>query len=429
MKGVFILPEKCAGRQDRSPRAGFLRVLLAGCLVASLPGCTESDARQPIEFERVDSAGVEIVTVPGPMLDTLPVWSIARDPVLSITGEQLEGFPLSRIAGALILPDRKVAIGDRTLDQVVVMSFSGTIVHRFARTGSGPGEVGDVSGLRRRAEDELVVWDEVRGRLVVFDTAGAFQEMVQTPRVRTAQRDLSFPGFLADGSPVIERRALLRRERFEGVRQLDFVVGRYRSDGAFDSALVSIPGKEVMGSVSGRRWSTTAVALKGGPHLAVGGGRAHLGHGDRYEIQTWSARGLERITRIDRARKAVSRSEQAAARDSAAARYQRLPFAPGVVVSPSDVPVSDSFPAFDNLVADARGGVWMQESGELQEGPPSWIIFDCTAEPTARVHTPKGFDIVDVRGDLLLGVWRDEFDVPSVLLYRIERGSPESPAS
>lgn len=389
----------------------------------------ESEPRQPTEIQRIDSAGVEIVTVPGTVLDTLPVRFLAREPVLSIVGEQLEGFPLSRIAGALILPNRKIAIADGILDRVVVVGFSGTIVHRFGRRGNGPGEVDDVSGLRRRAKDEVVVWDDTRGQLVVFDTAGAFRETVQTPPLRTAQRLLRFPGFLGDGSPVLERRMLFRRERFEGVRRSDFIVDRYRPDGSFVGALASIPGRAMVSVSSGDRWTTIAVALTGGPQLTVGGGRAFVGHGDRFEIQTWSKRGLERIIRINRARRAASRSEREAARDSALARYRRWPFGGDIDVSRSDIPVADSFPAFEDLVADAESAVWMKESGELQEGPPSWVIFDRTGEPTARTRTPKGFDIVDIRGDLVLGVSRDEFDVPSVVLFRIKEGAPESPAS
>lgn len=421
------LPEPAAADPGHPPRPGTLRVLFAGCLVLAVLGCRDNEPPRPAELQRTDSAGVEVVVVPGRVLDDLPLRSLAPEPVLSIAGEQLEGFPLSRIAGALILPEEKVAIADRTLDRVVVVGFSGAVLHRFARRGEGPGEVGDVSGLRRRAEGELVIWDEHRGQLVVYDTAGTFRERIQTPPIRTAQRLLDFPGFLDDGSPVFQRRAV-PTERVEGVHRPEFIVDRYRPDGAFDSALASIPGKEMVGFVSGRRSLRIGVELTGGPQLAVGGGRVFLGHGERFEIQTWSTAGLQRITRIHRARRPASRADKKAVRESLLARLERWPLGQGVRLSDSDVPVGDSFPAFEDLRADAGGRVWIRETHELQQGPPSWIILDRTGEPAARIHTPEGLDVVDLRGDLVLGVTRNEYDVPSVLLYRIERGTPDPPA-
>lgn len=358
--------------------------------------------------------------VPGRLLDHLPTLTLASEPVLAITDEELEEFPLSRISGALILADRKVAIGDGTIDQVAVVDSAGGLLHRFGRRGRGPGEIGDISGLRRRAEDELVVWDDGRGQLVIFDTAGAFLELVQTPVMRTAQRGLEFPGFLAGGHPIFERRDF-ELERFEGTRRLEFTVDRYLPDGAFDSALVSIPGLE-------RVWRTHVsfgVQLAGVPHLAVGAGRVFLGHGEGFEIQTWSTDRLERITRIERARRPASRAEQRAARDSVIAKFDRFPLGADFGLKPADIPVRDSFPAFEGLQATFEGGLWLRETGNLHVGPPSWLVLDPSGAPEARILTPRGFTIHDIRGGLVLGVTQDGDGIPTVLLYRIDVGAPE----
>lgn len=410
------------GLQHRHSCAAMLRLLCPVCVLALLSGCGAGGPGQPAEVQRTDSAGVELVIAPGRLLDHLPVRALAPVPVLAIADEELEEFPLSRIGGALILPDRKVAIGDQTLAQIAVVGSSGDLRHRFGRKGRGPGELSGLSGLRRRAEDELVVWDGARGQLVVFDTAGAFREQVQTPMLRTAQRMLPFPGFLADGSPIFERREI-EWVRHDGAHRREFIVDRYRPDGAFDSALVSIPGQEAVGYRSGRSWFSAGVVFAGSPRLTVGGGRAFLGHGERFEIQTWSAAGLERVVRIDRARKPASRADQSAARDSVVASFARSPFGKAIQLNRSDVVVRDSFPAFEDLHATAEGGLWIKETGKLHEGPPSWIILDQTGEPTARIHTPMGFTVLDIRGDLVLGVVLDEFDIPTVLLYRIETGA------
>src|SRR5690606_22556981 len=103
-----------------------------------------------------------------------------------------------------------------------------------------------------------------------------------------------------------------------------------------------------------------------------------------------------------------------------------LPFDLGGEVDASGVPVSNAFPAFDRLLADSDGAVWMEEGAPYGEGVRSWIVFDPTGAPVARVLIPEGLDLLDIRGTLVLGVTWDEAGVPIVALLRLIPAMPGS---
>lgn len=387
------------------------RCIVSFLVSGMLAGCGTGSRPYPVGIQRADSAGVEIVVISGHMLDRLPERFLEPAPLLEVTG-------VRSVTGGVILPDHRVAVGDRVLAQVVVVELTGEVVRRFGQLGEGPGGFAEVSGLRQRDEDELVIWDGHWGRLVVFDTAGTFKETLQTPGLRTARVGMPFPGFLADGSPVFPRPDV-SAVWFEGLRRLDFIVDRYAPDGSFAGALATIPGRMIFGVVQDRKWQSISVAHAGEPHVAVGGGRAFLGNGDRFEFQTWSEMGLERIVRVDRARQAVPSADQRTARAAALTRLASMSPELRGRLNAGEVPVSDSFPAFNALAATTEGGFWIGEGDPRQRGMRRWIVFDRSGEPVARVNTPKEFEILDVRDDLVWGVMHDDRQPRAVLLYRL----------
>lgn len=418
--------------------AGGAVGLVLTCVLL-LPVCAGGQSPDAgAEVGRRDSAGVEFVTVPGRLVADAPEWRLADQPLLTVRGDELDGFPLSEIQGGVILPADRIAIADGVVDRVAIVSFDGELLRTFGRVGEGPAEYSDIDDLRRRAGDELAVWDGNASRIVVFDTAGAFVEMVRPPAARTAQRALSFPGFLRDGSIVFQRKEGFprgNRDRPVGRHRIDFMVDRYEPDGAWAALLAEIPGLERIGAQEGRSWAAIGVPLAGRPHLAVAGGAAVVGHGERFVLRMYGPRGLERVVTVDRPRRAVTAPEREAARDSAVARWDRLPFRrvdlPMKRTNPIDrnvVEVSDSFPAFEDLHADPDGRLWIRETpsplapSARREGAAccSWVILGGTGTPRGRLRVPQGLRILDTRGDLLLGYEVDELDVPRVVLHRID---------
>ncbi len=138
-----------------------------------MAACADKAPLSTEEITRVDSAGVEYVMIPGGVIDQLPS-KMVSEAVLSVGGEDISGFPLSRIEGGLILDSNRIAVGDGVLDRIAILDSTGALVRTFGQVGEGPGEFRDLDDLRRRDHGELVVWDDNRGQLVVFDTVGRF---------------------------------------------------------------------------------------------------------------------------------------------------------------------------------------------------------------------------------------------------------------
>ena len=80
-----------------------------------------------------------------------------------------------------------------------------------------------------------------------------------------------------------------------------------------------------------------------------------------------------------------------------------------------------SKPVIAGIFADDQGRVWVRRTGTPVERP-EFEVFDAAGRPVARVRAPgKVGSQVFVIGILLYTVVLDEFDVASVVRYRINR--------
>jgi hypothetical protein len=61
-------------------------------------------------------------------------------------------------------------------------------------------------------------------------------------------------------------------------------------------------------------------------------------------------------------------------------------------------------------------GGWVVDS----EGA-EWIVLDHQGQTVARVQTPPGVMVLEIGSDYIVGLSRDELDVESVSLYRLQR--------
>jgi hypothetical protein len=78
------------------------------------------------------------------------------------------------------------------------------------------------------------------------------------------------------------------------------------------------------------------------------------------------------------------------------------------------------YPAFEGPVSSwqlkSLMGGWVVDS----EGA-EWIVLDDQGQTVARVQTPPGVMVLEIGSDYIVGLSRDELDVESVSLYRLQR--------
>jgi hypothetical protein len=91
-----------------------------------------------------------------------------------------------------------------------------------------------------------------------------------------------------------------------------------------------------------------------------------------------------------------------------------------------------SYPAFENIVADAGGGVWVQDgvrAGEVVPDatmarppqPTRWSVFDGGGRWLGDVQMPPRFRPMEIGVDYVLGLTSDDDGLEFVTLYRIEK--------
>ncbi len=75
--------------------------------------------------------------------------------------------------------------------------------------------------------------------------------------------------------------------------------------------------------------------------------------------------------------------------------------------------------AVSEVVAGWDGELWLQHA-ELPDGGAVWLILSPTGDIEGMAQTPRGLAIKAVQGDAVWGVVHDEWDVPSVVRYRLQ---------
>ena len=78
-------------------------------------------------------------------------------------------------------------------------------------------------------------------------------------------------------------------------------------------------------------------------------------------------------------------------------------------------------PLFSRALVDSDGRLWVAGTTWPDTGSPSqWSVFSPEGFLLGDVELPERLTPLDSRGDTLLAVWLDEFDVPHVQLRRLQ---------
>jgi hypothetical protein len=77
--------------------------------------------------------------------------------------------------------------------------------------------------------------------------------------------------------------------------------------------------------------------------------------------------------------------------------------------------------AFDDLIAESGGNLWVKATPTAGAPSDRWIVFAPDGTATAQVDVPTGLELLYVDETHMLAKWTDEFDVEFVRSYRVER--------
>ncbi|HEX6041264.1 hypothetical protein, partial [Longimicrobium sp.] len=86
------------------------------------------------------------------------------------------------------------------------------------------------------------------------------------------------------------------------------------------------------------------------------------------------------------------------------------------------LPLPDALPAFQRLLVDDGGALWVQRPTWPGTGVrPEWDVFDTEGKMLGTLRLPPRFRVTQVGADFILGVGLDDDDVQQVRMYRLEK--------
>lgn len=385
---------------------------------------------QPEATEAKDSLGIRIVESRRGIWVT--PWRVEDRPLLTIGS--IEGDPdqeLDQVTGAVGLADERILVANGGRLELLLYDRSGRLLRRIGGPGEGPGEFQSLEGLARYGPDSVMAVDVRAHRVSFYDASGTFGRSVQL----AANSDIPSPfpvGFFADGSFLATQGSYrlggAPPVRVERTLQPLF---RFDPDGRTATHLGSFPGPEwviaPVGPVgaSGRRLERRRRPFGLETVYAAADDEFYVGDNETYELRVYASDGTPR--RVIRKLTSPLRLDQADIRsfeDSALAAASDLSRDQLRALFDNLPPPPETYPAYaPEIHVDGERNVWVRESSRPGSSHAAWSVFSAEGALLGSLAMPAGLHVMEIGGDYVLGVERDEMGVEYVKKVRLHRGS------
>lgn len=404
----------------RAPKWQIVLLLILNAACDSSGDGTASGLGVVVE----DSAGVTIVTNAQPAPGSRLPWQFGAQPSLSIGSVESGGADeLFRVQDATLLGDGRIVIANAGSGELRVFNADGSHSGTWGRQGEGPGEfTRGPSFVASWPGDSIAAPDFGKRRLLIFGLDGNHGRDLALDATRFGIVDL-----LPDGK-IFTSGSLILNPDISGSPGLV----RYYTEWAVlepnGTLLVSLgefPMFEewaVEVEADGNVWETPHPFGRG-TLGAVWGVLVAIGVQDSYEIKAFATDGsLVSIVRRGGESPSPTRAHQdeyfarLSAGRPAAQRAEALR-------SGRDMPLVDSYPAFEEILSDRAGYLWVREYRMFGEGDAVWTVFDSEGRIQGVVETPPGLEVFEIGEDYVLGLAQDELGVEHVQMWALDRGA------
>jgi len=416
----------------------ILAILALGGALAACAGGTDAPAWQG---SVTDSSGIQIVQNPeagiwGPgdgwtLTEALRIGTAEGEPEYQF-GQIL---PAGSIA---IASDGRIVVLDAQGQHLKVFTPDGKYERTIGGPGGGPGEVGIAtqSSLLVTPGDTVTLVDLGNQRVNLYQMDGTFirsfpldltagvplrWQLAADGRVVAQMRRLGIPGSTPDSMDVI------------AVRRLDGTVG--------DTLMLVPSGKTISFTGGVPEWNLFVPE----PLWALWGNRMLRAVNDRYRISVYQpGNHLERVIEKPFQLDPVTEADQGIMKDA----FQKLIVGQGAPpqlakqLVDTRVHFAPNYPAFAQMLEGPRGTILVQllqpisklseeerasfdfQSGAM--GSRQWDVFDDQGRYLGPLLMPMRFQPVEIRGDDIYGIQRDELDVQYVVKLHVESSAGAS---
>jgi hypothetical protein len=386
----------------------------------ALAACGGADAAQSAVVR--DSAGIQIVENRGGRWGERDGWRLSDQPTLQIgVADGDAAYQMDHVSTAVRLGDGRIVVANGGDRQVRWYNAAGRLAASAGRQGGGPGEFQALTTLRRLPGDSVLAYDRSAFRLSWFDPAGRFVR--STPLQPVGQVPPRFVDRFGDGSLLLSTSVrTMGSSTASGTRRDTLLFLRATAEGAPVDSLPVSPAGEASIHFSMANGQLTGMNVLTLPfmrnvHSATSGDRYWQGTNDAYEIVLRRADGApERIVR-----RAVEAVPVRGAYLDSLRRVQVAEQGPEAGRSLDQVELPERLPAFERLLVDDAGNLWVQHTAWPGNVQPEWDVFNGDGQMLGTVRMRAGFRATHVGGDFVLGVWTDEDGVEYVRMYGLAK--------
>ena len=426
---------------SRTPaRSSTLLVCIASFSLA-LVGCGDGagEAGGAGDFAGTirDSAGIEIVenTTRG-LWDADGGWTTEE----LVTFGEAAGDPnyqFGQIAAVDALSDGRIAVLDAQAQEVRIYGPDGAYQTTYGGPGNGPGELSpQVVALFVGRGDTIVVPDMGNQRITLIPPEG---EATSFPLRMEQGIPMGFD-LSASGALVSQRRAMNLQDPTAETSDVDVVLSQ-AYDGTITDTLLTPPRGETFRMTAGGPQITLFAPEPQWTTLSEG--RIAYASNDEFRINVYDSGGaIDRIVTFPHEAQPVTETEQERIRALVRQIWEENGVPPQAIEQMSSgIGFAEHWPAFTRMRGGPYGTLWVQRVRDMDEmsqeeldnwnpqldaGDPRWDVFEADGRYGGVIELPARFTPFALEEDRIYGVFRDDFDVQYVRVYRLDTGT--SPA-
>jgi len=353
---------------------------------------------------------------------TAPTREIALAP--SARRVSVDDVEFQRITAIVPRTDGGFVVADAGLRQLLYFGPTGAAVRTVGRRGAGPGEYGFIRGAVALRADTLAVWDTENRRITILSPTGAYVRVIALEAPWDGGGSVTRVLALTDGSLMVgysEVQTMAPRPTPVRFGERLFV---YASDGTRrPGAGLTLPSSEhFIQEVPPERGRVAYWSLAFGRVLTVRPTPTGIATGDgtAWAVEerapgTWAVTGSHTMQRSVVPVTPQDRSGYAA---DAVRNESGLDLELGKRRA-AEMPFPRTKPAYVRFESDPSGRLWIEEYEQRSEPQARWIRLDRTARTATAVRMPMRFQPMAFTNGSVIGIWRDEDDVPSVQVYAL----------
>lgn len=362
--------------------------------------------------------------VPGTAQDA---WDLSDDPVTrlgTVEGDEAQQF--GAITSAFLLDQGDLLVIDEKFLDVRLFSRDGTLRSRTGQAGDGPGEFRTIMSAHQCMGDTTYVYDPALARLSRFTPSGEFAGTL--PVSDAADRGPPPRDFSCNSDGTLAwilrnpRKPEMGPHRSPVTISLESPRGNTVDLGPFPGPERYFNGHNDFPRPMGRL--TTAAV---GPQAVYVGTGNYGPNGRMLEIFVYSPSGHLRDTIRDR----VSRREitsghittfiESKTRGMSGEEGEKLRRFYRSLEYP------EYFPAYDELLVDSKGQLWVQEFPIPGDETGTWRVYTPDGNRIATVNVPVDFQLTLVTDQHVVGVRDNDLGVPFVEVYDLQTGGEPRP--